>query len=104
MGILTHLLAGIPSETLNGSRTAVLSASWTEDYIRMAAMDPDDFQRTSATGLMASVIPNRVSYFFGLQGPSFHVDTACSSGLSAFDLAYKLLTSGDADVVSGFPM
>ncbi|PGH18371.1 hypothetical protein AJ79_00437 [Helicocarpus griseus UAMH5409] len=89
--------AGIPSETLKGSRTAVLSATWTEDYIRMAAMDPDNYDRTSATGCMASIIPNRVSYLFGMQGPSMHVDTACSSGLSAFDLACKLIASGDAD-------
>ncbi|KAK2797957.1 polyketide synthase [Onygenales sp. PD_10] len=89
--------AGILSESLKGSRTAVLSATWTEDFIRMASMDPDNFDRTAATGLMASVIPNRVSYFFGLQGPSMHVDTACSSALSAFDLACKLLASGDAD-------
>lgn len=66
----------------------------------MASMDPDNFDRTAATGLMASIVPNRVSYFFGLQGPSFHVDTACSSGLSAFDMACKLIGSGDADAVS----
>ncbi|KAI0470578.1 hypothetical protein GGR56DRAFT_683480 [Xylariaceae sp. FL0804] len=89
--------AGIPSETLKGSRTAVLSASWTQDYIRMAALDPDNYDRTTATGAMASIIPNRVSYFFGMQGPSFHIDTACSSGLSAFDVACKLIKSGDAD-------
>ncbi|KAI1384387.1 ketoacyl-synt-domain-containing protein [Hypoxylon trugodes] len=89
--------AGIPVDRLKGSRTAVLSATWTEDYVRMAAMDPDNYDRTSATGVMASIVPNRVSYFFGMQGPSFHVDTACSSGLSAFDIACKLLGSGDAD-------
>ncbi|KPM43172.1 Lovastatin diketide synthase LovF [Neonectria ditissima] len=88
--------AGIPFETLKGSRTAVVSATFTEDYIRMAAMDPDNVERMAATGCLASVIPNRVSYFFGMQGPSFHVDTACSSGLSAFDTACKLLKCGDA--------
>jgi acyl transferase domain-containing protein len=94
-------LAGFPSDALKGTRTAVLSASWTEDYIRMNALDPENVDRTTATGSMASIIPNRVSYYFGLQGPSFHVDTACSSGLSALDIACKLLASGDADAVSG---
>jgi len=92
--------AGIPTETLNGSSTAVLSATFTEDYIRMAAMDPDNVERMAATGTLASVIPNRVSYFFGLHGPSIHVDTACSSALSAFDMACKVLKSGDAEAVS----
>ena len=66
----------------------------------MAAMDPDNVERTAATGCLASVIPNRVSYFFGMHGPSIHVDTACSSGLSAFDMACKVIGSGDAEAVS----
>lgn len=66
----------------------------------MTAMDPDNVERTAATGCLASVIPNRVSYFFGLHGPSIHVDTACSSGLSALDMACKVLSCGDADAVS----
>ena len=68
--------------------------------MRMASMDPDNVERTAATGCLASVIPNRVSYFFGMHGPSMHVDTACSSGLSAFDMACKVLYSGDAEAVS----
>ena len=100
--IIFHGVAGIPFESLKGSRTAVLSATFTEDYIRMAAMDPDNVERTAATGCLASVIPNRVSYFFGMHGPSIHVDTACSSGLSAFDMACKVLGSGDAEAVSQY--
>lgn len=69
----------------------------------MTAMDPDNFERTVATGCLNSLTPNRVSYFFGLYGPSMHVDTACSSGLSALDIASKLLYSGDADAVSCGP-
>lgn len=98
--LLVLEIAGIPLETLKGSRTAVLSATFTEDYMRMAAMDPDNVERTAATGCLASVIPNRVSYFFGMHGPSIHVDTACSSALSAFDMACKVLNSGDAEAVS----
>ncbi|KAI0133842.1 putative polyketide synthase [Xylariales sp. AK1849] len=88
--------AGIPIERLKDSRTAVFSASMTEDWARMVGMDPDNADRTVITGTVASLIPNRVSFYFGLRGPSIHVDTACSSGLSAIDMACKVLRDGDA--------
>ncbi|RYC88398.1 hypothetical protein BFJ63_vAg8796 [Fusarium oxysporum f. sp. narcissi] len=77
--------AGLPVDSLRGSRTAVFSASMLEDYSRM----------TTVSG----IIPNRVSWYFGLRGPSIHVNTACSSSLSAVDMACKALKSGDASCV-----
>ncbi|KAH8201344.1 hypothetical protein TruAng_004512 [Truncatella angustata] len=88
--------AGMLLEDLKDSQTAVFSASMTEDWARMIAMDPDGAERTAITGTVASLIPNRVSYYFGLRGPSIHVDTACSAGLSAIDMACKVLRDGDA--------
>ncbi|KAH7208281.1 polyketide synthase [Fusarium oxysporum] len=71
--------AGLPVDSLRGSRTAVFSASMLEDYSRMTAVDPDN-----------------LDWYFGLRGPSIHVNTACSSSLSAVDMACKALKSGDA--------
>ncbi|RSL58093.1 hypothetical protein CEP53_006251 [Fusarium sp. AF-6] len=96
--------AGIPVESLRGSRTAVFSASMVEDYAKMIAMDPDNAERTAVTGSsVACVIPNRISWYFDLRGPSIHVNTACSSSLSAVDMACKTIHSGDATcaVVTG---
>ncbi|RSL66807.1 hypothetical protein CEP54_003548 [Fusarium duplospermum] len=96
--------AGIPVESLRGSRTAVFSASMVEDYAKMIAMDPDNAERTAVTGSsVACVIPNRISWYFDLRGPSIHVNTACSSSLSAVDMACKTIHSGDANcaVVTG---
>ncbi|WP_261627135.1 SDR family NAD(P)-dependent oxidoreductase, partial [Pseudoalteromonas holothuriae] len=45
-----------------------------------------------------SVIANRVSYFFDLQGPSVAVDTMCSSALSAVDFACNALRNGDCSL------
>lgn len=95
------MTAGIPVESLKGSRTAVFSASMLEDYMRMSAMDPDNAERTAVTGCtVACVIPNRISWYFDLQGPSIHCNTACSSSLSAVDMACKSIKSGDATCVS----
>lgn len=72
-----------------------------EDKGRMAAMDPENAERTAATGSsVACVVPNRVSWYFDLRGPSIHVNTACSGSLSAVDMACKALWSGDASCVS----
>ncbi|KAI1485448.1 hypothetical protein F5X96DRAFT_682809 [Biscogniauxia mediterranea] len=88
--------AGIPIENLKGSRTAVFSASMTDDYSRMTARDPENTARAAITGTFSSILPNRVSWYFDLLGPSVHVDTACSGSLVAVDLACQSIRSGDA--------
>ncbi|KAF4498678.1 polyketide synthase [Fusarium agapanthi] len=78
--------AGLPADSLKGSRTAVFSVSMLEGYSRMTAVDPENLERTAVTGSTAScIIPNRVSR------------------LSAVDMACKALKSGDAScaVVTG---
>ncbi|KAI1774512.1 hypothetical protein F4818DRAFT_64374 [Hypoxylon cercidicola] len=95
--------AGIPAERLRGSRCGVFSASMTDDYKRMIAQDPDNVPRMAVTGTFASILPNRVSWYFDLHGPSIHVDTACSSSLLALDLACQSLRAGEASsaIVTG---
>ena len=41
----------------------------------------------------------RIHYFFKFCGPSFNIDTACSSGLAAVNAACSSLWSGEADTV-----
>ncbi|RMZ83864.1 hypothetical protein DV737_g1487, partial [Chaetothyriales sp. CBS 132003] len=41
----------------------------------------------------------RINYFFNFSGPSFNVDTACSSGLAAVHAACPALWAGEADTV-----
>ncbi|MFF0508545.1 beta-ketoacyl synthase N-terminal-like domain-containing protein [Streptomyces fimicarius] len=43
-------------------------------------------------------IANRASYFFGFEGPSIALDTACSSGLSSLHLACEALRAGSCSV------
>lgn len=91
--------AGIPMEDLRGSLTAVYGASMIDDWTLMAAKDAETVPRMSITGNAASLLPNKISWFFDLRGPSIHVDTACSSGLSAIDLACQSILSGNAKAV-----
>lgn len=41
----------------------------------------------------------RINYFFKFGGPSFNIDTACSSGLAAVQAACSALWAGEADTV-----
>ena len=41
-------------------------------------------------------IPNRVSYFFNFQGPSYAVDSACSSSLTAIHMACESIRHGES--------
>lgn len=42
-------------------------------------------------------LPNRISHFFDLRGPSVPVDTGCSSALVALDAARRAIAQGDCD-------
>lgn len=95
--------AGLSAQQLRGSRTAVVGSSNASDFSSLLAKDPDTFSRLAGLGLESWSLPNRLSWYFGLQGPSFHVDTACSSSLVAFDVACKTILNGDADAVSPMP-
>ncbi|KAI1843955.1 hypothetical protein JX266_009821 [Neoarthrinium moseri] len=88
--------AGLPLESLRGSRTAVFSSSMLDDYARLFAKDPDDMPRMAVTGCASSAAANRLSWYFDLLGPSVHVDTACSSSLVAIDLACQSIHNSGA--------
>jgi amino acid adenylation domain-containing protein len=52
----------------------------------------------AATGAVASVGPNRVSYFLDWHGPSEPIETACSSSLVALHRAVQAMDAGDCDM------
>ncbi|WP_434391513.1 SDR family NAD(P)-dependent oxidoreductase [Melittangium boletus] len=89
--------AGIVAETLKGSQTGVYVGSAWVDYARLLYQQgaPTLTQHT-VTGHHRSILANRVSYVFGLQGPSLSLDSACSSALVSVHLACEALQRGDA--------
>ncbi|KAL9608149.1 MAG: hypothetical protein Q9167_007001 [Letrouitia subvulpina] len=90
--------AGIPIEKVRGSNTSVHTGCFTADYANLAAKDPEQMSRYSATGLANSMLSNRLSWFFDLRGPSVTLDSACSSSMIALDLACQGLWSGQSDM------
>ena len=90
--------AGIPSDTLRHTQTAVFAGASTTEYGYLAMTDLPQVDAWFGTGAALSIIANRVSYHFDLRGPSATVDTACSSSLVAIHLAARSLRSGEANL------
>ncbi|MEU0507477.1 type I polyketide synthase, partial [Nocardia sp. NPDC005998] len=76
--------AGVDPGSLRGSRTGVWVGMMYHDY--------------PANANSGSIASGRVSYVFGLEGPSVTVDTACSSSLVAMHSAAASLRSGECDL------
>ncbi|PYV18320.1 MAG: hypothetical protein DMG07_04170 [Acidobacteria bacterium] len=88
--------AGIPAGPLRNSSTGVYMGACWSDYLALASRDGiRALSPHSATGVHFSIVANRVSYLFGLQGPSLTVDSACSSSLTAIHLACQALRGGE---------
>ncbi|AGT09198.1 type I polyketide synthase [Paracoccus aminophilus] len=89
--------AGIRPETLRGSRTGVyVGASW-HDYEILRKERGLHASQHTAVGNALDVIAARLSYFYGLTGPSLTVETGCSSAMVALHLAAKALATGEID-------
>ncbi len=88
----------VPS-TLHESRTGVYLGVCSGDYIRRVfSLPSSERDAYGTTGNMASIAAGRISYTFGLQGPTVTIDTACSSSLVAIHLACMSLREGESDL------
>ncbi len=85
--------AGQTLEGLRGSATGVFVGihSYSSDYGWMQMSDLESLSIYTATGTNHSIMPNRISYWLDLRGPSMALDTACSSSLVAVHLACQSL-------------
>lgn len=88
--------AGIPLSKLAGSNTGCYVGNFFSDYDQISKRDPETLPKYHSVGIGQAILSNRLSYCFGLQGPSISVDTACSSSLIALHLACQSLRTGEA--------
>jgi acyl transferase domain-containing protein/acyl carrier protein len=93
--------AGQVADQLVGSNTSVFIGGFTLDYQLMqnfGVFSRYELQTHSATGMMMTMLANRLSYVFGFHGPSMAVDTACSGSLVAVHLACQSIWTGECSL------
>ncbi|XVW83974.1 SDR family NAD(P)-dependent oxidoreductase [Candidatus Profftella armatura] len=95
--------AGYSPGSLSGSKTALFIGTASSGYSQLIANSNFTIDSYSATGVIDSIGPNRMSYFLNLHGPSEPVETACSSSLVAIHRALSAILIGDCEqaVVGG---
>ncbi|WP_241518536.1 type I polyketide synthase [Streptomyces sp. CB03238] len=88
--------AGIPADSLHGSRTGAYMGIISGDYAaHLTASGSAGLDGYFINGAGAAFASGRIAYTLGLQGPAVTIDTACSSALVALHDACQALRSGD---------
>ena len=92
---------GISADSLAGTDVGVFVGGFTLDYQLLQNQGRTSryrFKAHSATGMMMTMLANRISFAFDFRGPSMTVDTACSSSLVAVHLAAQSIWNGECDL------
>lgn len=87
--------AGLTLPNLLGSDAGVFAAAADPEYYIAMAADLPASSKYMALGNTPTMFANRLSYFFGLSGPSITVDAACASSSYALHLACQSITAGE---------
>lgn len=90
--------AGLSLPGIAGSRTSVYVGNFTHDYKVALHRDPDGAPKATVTGTQMTSMAGRLSWLWDLRGPSFGLDTACSSSMVALHLACQSLRGGESDM------
>ncbi|KAB8239753.1 beta-ketoacyl [acyl carrier protein] synthase domain-containing protein [Aspergillus alliaceus] len=91
--------AGMSIRSVAGSQTAVVVGGFTKDYEATSGREMNNISPYASTGCGASMLANRLSWFYDLRGASLMVDTACSASLVALHLACQELRAGQSRMV-----
>lgn len=88
--------AAIDPYGLSGEAVGVYVGGFTTDHLlnQFSAHARSALGRFSAAGSTLTMLANRLSYALDLRGPSFTVDTACASSLTALAAAVRDLQAG----------
>ncbi|XYH97119.1 SDR family NAD(P)-dependent oxidoreductase [Sorangium sp. So ce1128] len=90
--------AGYRPSDLARLRTGLFVGVGSFDYYDLLREAGVPIEAYTTTGMLHSVLANRVSYLLNFTGPSFALDTACSSSLVAVRSAIEALWAGSCEV------
>ncbi|MFI0721873.1 SDR family NAD(P)-dependent oxidoreductase [Streptomyces sp. NPDC021224] len=86
--------AGIDPATLEGQDGGVWVGTSTRGYWELVSARPEAVDAHSLQGTLTCNASNRLSFLLDWRGPSYSIDTACSSALVALHQAAQAVTSG----------
>ncbi|MFS2225864.1 amino acid adenylation domain-containing protein [Pantoea sp. B65] len=92
--------AGLRPSRLKGADVGVFVGIGTGDYAHIPFITGDNTHLDAyyGTGNSFAAACGRLSYFYGWEGPSIAVDTACSSAHSALHMACQALRLGECEM------
>lgn len=97
---LTHeaiVDAGYDPEELRGKCIGVFIGNCSSESDEFFSYDPKKINGYAMTGCCRAMFANRISYTFDFKGPSFLMDTACSSGAFALYAAVQAIQNGECE-------
>ncbi|XP_051160333.1 fatty acid synthase-like [Leptopilina boulardi] len=86
--------AGINPRNLRGSKSAVFTGSSISETEKSIFYEKSALSGYGLLGISRTMLPNRLSFFFGLTGPSVNIDTSCSGGASALHEGFMAIKDG----------
>ncbi|KAK0096040.1 hypothetical protein PV326_006670, partial [Microctonus aethiopoides] len=89
--------AGINPRQLRGTKTGVFIGACFSESEKTWFYEKLQVNGFGITGCSRAMLSNRISYWLGVTGPSYTVDSACSSSLFAMEHAYRAIRSGQCD-------
>lgn len=89
--------AGYDPDELRGRNIGVFIGNCSSESDEYFTIDPKKINGYAMTGCCRAMFPNRISYTFDFKGPSFLLDTACSSGAMALYEAVQAMHRGECE-------
>lgn len=90
--------AGINPKSLRGTKTGVFIGCCFSESEKTLVYEMCPKDGLGISGNSRALMANRISFVLGLNGPSFVIDTACSSSMYALDSAYSALVNGECEM------
>ncbi|CAK1541813.1 unnamed protein product [Leptosia nina] len=95
--------AGLNPKELRNTKTGVFVGACFSESEKTWFYEKMQVNGFGVTGCSRAMLANRISYWLGVTGPSYTVDSACSSSLYAMEHAFRAIRDGhcDAAIVGG---
>ncbi|WP_376743865.1 SDR family NAD(P)-dependent oxidoreductase [Ensifer canadensis] len=90
--------AAIDPGSVRGRKVGMFFGAEKSDYLSLIVDAKVDMDPYINTGNALVMLANRVSYFYGLTGPSVTLNTACSSSFAAIHAAISSLHNGSSEM------